>query len=74
MSDAAIADIPRFRDLDSDAALAEPVPSGVRGARSDAQAYRDDITWAVLDPGLIESARAEEIRFMESWHAWGVRP
>eukprot|EP00975_Prorocentrum_lima_P022154 4661770-Prorocentrum_lima.AAC.1 len=61
MGDAAIADIPHFRDLKADSALAEPDSSGVREGRPEGQTYRDDITGAVLDKGLVESARAEEI-------------
>eukprot|EP00969_Alexandrium_andersonii_P058346 2569463-Alexandrium_andersonii.AAC.1 len=61
MNDADIADIPHFRGPDSDTALAGPEFSGVRRGRSGGQTYRGDITGAVLDPGLVESARSEEI-------------
>eukprot|EP00969_Alexandrium_andersonii_P340232 15039438-Alexandrium_andersonii.AAC.1 len=61
MNDADISDITYFRALDSDAASAEPESSGVRGARLGGQTYRGDISGAVLDPGLVESARSEEI-------------
>eukprot|EP00969_Alexandrium_andersonii_P337473 14915863-Alexandrium_andersonii.AAC.1 len=36
--------------------------------------FRDDITGAVLPPELVSAARSEEIRFMESWGVWDVRP
>eukprot|EP00969_Alexandrium_andersonii_P290885 12857112-Alexandrium_andersonii.AAC.1 len=52
LGDSTIADIPHFRGLDADSALVEPDPSGVREGRSDGQTYRDDITGAVLGPGL----------------------
>eukprot|EP00969_Alexandrium_andersonii_P206428 9120528-Alexandrium_andersonii.AAC.1 len=74
MGDATIADIPHFRNWESDTALAESEPSGARRGRQEGQTYRGDITGAVLDSGLVESARAEEIRFTESWHVWSVRP
>eukprot|EP00969_Alexandrium_andersonii_P178741 7902746-Alexandrium_andersonii.AAC.1 len=61
MGDTAIADIPHFRNRESDPALAESEPSGVRRGRPEGQTYRDDITGTVLDSGLVESARAEEI-------------
>eukprot|EP00969_Alexandrium_andersonii_P046619 2045293-Alexandrium_andersonii.AAC.1 len=60
MGDAAIADIPHFRDWDSDAALAEPDASAGPD-RMGRPTYWDDITGAVLVSGLVESARAEEV-------------
>eukprot|EP00969_Alexandrium_andersonii_P148118 6548406-Alexandrium_andersonii.AAC.1 len=45
-----------------------------RRAGSSGQPYRDDIAGAVLDSELVAAARPEEIRFVESWPAWGVRP
>eukprot|EP00969_Alexandrium_andersonii_P327993 14493938-Alexandrium_andersonii.AAC.1 len=36
--------------------------------------FRDDVTGAVLPPELAPAARAEEIRFAQSWQVWGVRP
>eukprot|EP00969_Alexandrium_andersonii_P247164 10923105-Alexandrium_andersonii.AAC.1 len=36
--------------------------------------FRDDITGAALPPELAMSARAEEIRFMQSWNVWDARP
>eukprot|EP00969_Alexandrium_andersonii_P364423 15464116-Alexandrium_andersonii.AAC.1 len=74
MGDAAIADTPHFRNWEADPALAESGSSGARGGRPEGQTYRDDITGTVLDPKLVESARAEVVRFMESWRAWDVRP
>eukprot|EP00969_Alexandrium_andersonii_P145019 6412252-Alexandrium_andersonii.AAC.1 len=60
--------------MDSDTASAVPEPSGGCRAGPGGQAYRDDIAGAALDPELVASARAEEIRFVESWHVWDVRP
>eukprot|EP00969_Alexandrium_andersonii_P199519 8812082-Alexandrium_andersonii.AAC.1 len=37
-------------------------------------AFRDDITGAVLPPELVTAARAEDIKFMQSWNVWDVRP
>eukprot|EP00969_Alexandrium_andersonii_P133204 5891027-Alexandrium_andersonii.AAC.1 len=58
--------------------------AGSRGAwpeRSDGglpvsagRAFRDDITGAALPPELAMAARAEEIKFTQSWNAWGARP
>eukprot|EP00969_Alexandrium_andersonii_P253954 11224466-Alexandrium_andersonii.AAC.1 len=48
--------------------------SGGHGTESRAQQFRDDITGAVLPPGLVAAACSEEIRFMESWGVWDVRP
>ena len=36
--------------------------------------YIDDVSGEALPAGLTHSARMEEIRFMESWHVWDVRP
>ena len=36
--------------------------------------YIDDVSGETLPAGLTHSARVEEIRFMESWHVWDVRP
>eukprot|EP00975_Prorocentrum_lima_P014338 3046681-Prorocentrum_lima.AAC.1 len=45
------------------------------GARSqEGSEYRDATTGAVLNRKLVEEARAEEIRFMQSWQVWEVRP
>eukprot|EP00969_Alexandrium_andersonii_P243114 10738948-Alexandrium_andersonii.AAC.1 len=60
--------------MDSDTASAVPECSGDRRTGPGGQTYRDDIAGAALDPELVASARAEGIRFMGSWHAWGVRP
>eukprot|EP00969_Alexandrium_andersonii_P126633 5596603-Alexandrium_andersonii.AAC.1 len=48
--------------------------SGGRGAGGGPQHFRDDITGAALPPELASAARSEEIRFMESWGVWDVRP
>eukprot|EP00969_Alexandrium_andersonii_P319981 14137511-Alexandrium_andersonii.AAC.1 len=60
--------------MGSDAASAAPECSGDRRAGPSGQTYRGDITGAALGPELVASARFEEIRFTESWHAWGIRP
>eukprot|EP00969_Alexandrium_andersonii_P158692 7011146-Alexandrium_andersonii.AAC.1 len=52
MNDADVAAVPHFRGPDSDAALAEPEFPGVSGGQPGGQTYCDDITGAVLDPGL----------------------
>eukprot|EP00969_Alexandrium_andersonii_P189636 8378817-Alexandrium_andersonii.AAC.1 len=60
--------------MDSDTASAVPECSGGCRAEPGGQTHRGDITGAALDPELVASARSEEIRFVESWHAWDVRP
>eukprot|EP00969_Alexandrium_andersonii_P190131 8400883-Alexandrium_andersonii.AAC.1 len=67
MDGASIEDITNFQAANSDAASAMPEFSGGRMAGPGGQTYRDDITGAALDLELVASARAEEIRFMESW-------
>ena len=34
----------------------------------------DDVTGRPLPPELVESARREELQFMDSWGVWEVRP
>ena len=36
--------------------------------------YLDDVSGEVLPPGLTHEARVEEIKFMQDWRVWGVRP
>eukprot|EP00969_Alexandrium_andersonii_P151023 6677536-Alexandrium_andersonii.AAC.1 len=48
--------------------------SGGRGAGSGPQHFRDDITGAALSLELVSAACSEEIRFVESWGVWDVRP
>eukprot|EP00969_Alexandrium_andersonii_P087787 3872375-Alexandrium_andersonii.AAC.1 len=38
------------------------------------RAFRDDITGAALPSELVTAARAEEIKFTQSWNVWDVRP
>eukprot|EP00969_Alexandrium_andersonii_P319685 14122761-Alexandrium_andersonii.AAC.1 len=74
MGDADITDLADFRAVDEPPASAVSGCSGDRRAGSGGQPCRDDIAGAILDSELVAAARSEDIRFMESWHAWGVRP
>eukprot|EP00969_Alexandrium_andersonii_P316363 13976314-Alexandrium_andersonii.AAC.1 len=67
MDDAVIADIEDFRAPEE---LGDPVQSessGVAGVQVRGPQYRGDITGAVFPAELVTAARAEEIKFMESW-------
>eukprot|EP00969_Alexandrium_andersonii_P147366 6516676-Alexandrium_andersonii.AAC.1 len=76
MDDADIADVAGF------GALAGEEPRGPawsecsdgHGAGSGARQFRDDVTGATLPPELAAAARPGEIRFVESWGVWDVRP
>eukprot|EP00969_Alexandrium_andersonii_P078568 3464411-Alexandrium_andersonii.AAC.1 len=72
--DSDIEDLADFRPAGEQLASAAPGFPGDRGAGSNGQPFRGDIAGAVLDSELVAAARSGEIRFMESWHAWGVRP
>eukprot|EP00969_Alexandrium_andersonii_P255936 11314351-Alexandrium_andersonii.AAC.1 len=74
MDDADIGDISDFRAAEEPPASSVSEYSGGRRAESGGQPYRDDVTGAVLDSELAAAARAVEIRFVEFWHVWGVRP
>eukprot|EP00969_Alexandrium_andersonii_P248304 10972323-Alexandrium_andersonii.AAC.1 len=68
LEDADVTDIADFRAADATPVSAVSERSDARRTGTGAQAYRDDVTGAVLDPELVAAARSEEIRFVESWH------
>eukprot|EP00969_Alexandrium_andersonii_P161627 7143407-Alexandrium_andersonii.AAC.1 len=73
MDDMDIADI-RALAVEEQMGPAWSESSDGRGTGSGGQLLRDDATGAALPPDLVAAARSEEIRFMESWGVWDVRP
>eukprot|EP00969_Alexandrium_andersonii_P326768 14439216-Alexandrium_andersonii.AAC.1 len=73
MADAVIEDIADFRKPED---LEDPERSELSGApevQVRGSQFRDDVAGAALPLELVTAARAEEIRFMESWGVWGIR-
>eukprot|EP00969_Alexandrium_andersonii_P049812 2185894-Alexandrium_andersonii.AAC.1 len=69
MDDIDVADIEAFAG-EGQAGPAWSESSDIRGASSEGQLFRGDITGAASPPDLVAAARSEEIRFMEFWGLW----
>eukprot|EP00969_Alexandrium_andersonii_P150709 6664767-Alexandrium_andersonii.AAC.1 len=74
VDDADIEEITDFRGAEEPSALEGSESSDALGAKSGGEQLRGDIAGTALDPELVRAARAEEIRFMGSWHIRGARP